>query len=312
MGRAFQNPYLRQERANLHQRLYDVPLHPPYVPPPPEWDGMGSPCTIRQLLTALSHWRGAGATNHPAGFWPHVLELETGPIYLLGPRLSALHQLLTDTQLIRLLCEGCPFNRPQAQIAAASLHSIELDRDDPAARMRAIMCASIFAEWRGDGSELRALPGTGCRLPHTRATMGRLIAGLNEHMFQQDERDETEEAYQAEYPPDGIPLGGFFPPPPSPQDGEPSGSGGAGPATTPRAATTASLRSASPTSGSGGTADGPPRRRLRSSGIQPPARASGGSRRRGSGPAAAPPAADAARPGSPAPPDDAGAVAADP
>jgi hypothetical protein len=65
-----------------------------------------------------------------------------------GPVLSAQHQLLTDAQLIRLLCEGRPFARPTAETASDVLNAIEFDRHDSAARMRAILCASIFFAWR--------------------------------------------------------------------------------------------------------------------------------------------------------------------
>jgi hypothetical protein len=174
---------------------------------------------------------------------------------------------------------------------------------DSAARMRAILCASIFVEWREGGSTHRVRPGTGCRLAHTRATMGRLIAGLNVHMFQQDESRKTKKDYPAVYPPDSIPLGGFFTRSPSPPDGGPSGSGGAGSTTAPRAATAAARSLAAPVSDGGGAVDGPPRRRSHRhpSGEQPWARAPGGLRRWSAGPAAAPLATDAAELGSPAP-----------
>ena len=77
MGGALQDPLLRQERDSLHQALYgscprtDEPRPPDYLPPPASWDAIGD-CTIRMLLTALSHWRGAGAYRHPSGVWPHL------------------------------------------------------------------------------------------------------------------------------------------------------------------------------------------------------------------------------------------------
>jgi hypothetical protein len=40
----------------------------------------------------------------PTGFWQHLYALPSGPRFLLGPVLSARHQLLTDAQLICLLC----------------------------------------------------------------------------------------------------------------------------------------------------------------------------------------------------------------
>ena len=72
MGCALQEPFLRREQVALHRRLYDVPSLA--GPPPAGWDGSGD-CTIRMLLTALSHWRGAGAVRHPTGVWPRLLEL---------------------------------------------------------------------------------------------------------------------------------------------------------------------------------------------------------------------------------------------
>jgi hypothetical protein len=246
MGCALREPYLQREQDNLHRVLYDVPSlvdYPPgrgWTPPPAGWDAIGD-CTIRMLLTALSHWRGAGAIMHPTGVWPRLLELSTGPHFLLGPIPSAQHQLLTDAQLLRLLCEGCPFSRPEARVASDSLNSVELDRHDSAARMRAIFCASIFFEWR-EGEYLRhrqpaadttALrPGVGFRLAHTRATMGRLIAGLNVHMSRQDLSCEQGTDRPVVYVPAAIPLGSLpvaaLPeeqgPPPPPGTGRAGGS----------------------------------------------------------------------------------------
>jgi hypothetical protein len=223
MGCALQEPLLRQEQDNLHRVLYDVPSlvdAPPgrgWKPPPAGCDAIGD-CTIRMLLTALSHWRGARAILHPTGVWPRLLELPSGPRFLLGPIPSAQHQLLTDAQLIRLLCVGCPFARPKARVASDFLNSVELDRHDSAARMRAILCASIFFEWR-EGEYLRqrqpaadtaALrPGAGCRRAHTRASMGQLIAGLNVRMFRQDLSHEQGTDHEVVYGPAAIPLGGF-------------------------------------------------------------------------------------------------------
>ena len=76
MGCALQEPLLRLEQGNLHRVLYAAPsmADAPPLPWPPlltGWDGCGD-CTIRMLLTALSHWRGAGAYRHPSGVWPHL------------------------------------------------------------------------------------------------------------------------------------------------------------------------------------------------------------------------------------------------
>lgn len=228
MGGALKDPFLRREQNDLHKRLYDVPSL--MGSPPAGWDTIGE-CTIRMLLTALSHWRGAGAVLHPTGVWPRLLELPSGPCFLLGPILSAEHQLLTDAELIRLLCEGCPFNRPEARVASVYLNTVELDRHDSAARMRAILCASIFFEWREgeyrrrhqtatDAAALQA--GFGCRLAHTRATMGRLIAGLNVHLSRQDLSHERGTDHPVAYAPGSIPLAGLLmpdsPAEPGPQD----------------------------------------------------------------------------------------------
>ncbi len=90
---------------------------------------------------------------------------------------------------------------------------------DSVPRMRAIFSASIFHEWRDGtyawrGEEARlsmgARPGHGCRLAHCRASMGRLIAGLNVHMFPQTQGIREAIAYAA----DALPAGGFQPPAP--------------------------------------------------------------------------------------------------
>jgi hypothetical protein len=282
MGCALQDPLLRLERDSLHQALYAPCLDPgdrEYTPPGWNWDAVGE-CSIRMLLTALSHWRGAGAHRHPSGIWPHLQALQSGHRFLLGPVPSAQHQLLTDAQLIRLLCEGCPFARPTARRARVDLHSIELDRHDSAARMRAILCASIFCEWReaeyvrtrqpGYVPTARTFPflqpGDGCRLAQTRATMGRLIAGLSVRMFRQDLRDEQGTDALVTYQPAAIPPGGFVTAaPPAEQDPTGSGrAGGAPTAPTTRAPAAPRARSAPAADGDGG-GDGP-----RRSGRRPP------------------------------------------
>jgi hypothetical protein len=82
--------------------------------------------------------------------------------------------------------------------------------------MQAILCADIFHEWREgtyawrrrEGRELGTQPGLGCRLPHCSATMGRLIAGLNVHMFLQG-RGLREAVVYAD---DAVPADGFTQP----------------------------------------------------------------------------------------------------
>ena len=101
------------------------------------------------LLTWVSYWRGAGAALFPAGVWPRLLDYSEGPLFELGPVLSAQHQLLTDDQCLRLLrrllCDGSPFRRPSEE---AFLDSIDLDTHNSPARMCAILLASLFHEWR--------------------------------------------------------------------------------------------------------------------------------------------------------------------
>ena len=134
----------------------------------------------------------------------------------LGPALGPRYPLLTDVQIVRLLCEGCPFPRPHPDALATYLSEIELDVHDPAAQMRAILCADIFHEWRAGsyvwreraGLPLGAQPGLGCRLAHCRATMGRLIAGLNVHMFPQGPGPREAIVYAD----DAVPADGFTPP----------------------------------------------------------------------------------------------------
>ena len=181
---------LREERGALATRFYSAPRRPVHAPVGAAETGQ---CSIRMLLTWVSSWRGAGVILHPAGVWPSWREGPDGPLVELGPALGPRYPLLTDVQIVRLLCEGCPFPRPHPDALATYLSEIELDVHDPAAQMRAILCADIFHEWRAGsyvwrervGLPLGAQPGLGCRLAHCRATMGRLIAGLNVHMFPQ-------------------------------------------------------------------------------------------------------------------------------
>ena len=211
-------PHLRREREILDRRLY---ASIPSVPtgrrgPLPAGDlGLGQ-CSIRMLLTWLSYWRGAGANLFPPGVWPRLIEYERQVMFELGPVLDARHPLLTNEQCIRLLCEGSPFNRGGEDRCRAALEEVELDLHNSPARMRTILMASIFHEWRDGtyawrhtpGMVLTAaeLPGRHCRLAHTRASMGRVIAGLSVDMLQLSFGD-TARAFT--YPEEYHPPGGF-------------------------------------------------------------------------------------------------------
>jgi len=212
-------PHLRREREILHRRLYgsipSIPTGRRGLPAPLGDLGLGQ-CSIRMLLTWLSYWRGAGANLFPPGVWPRLIEYERQVMFELGPVLDARHPLLTDDQCIRLLCEGSPFNRGGGSQCRDALERIELDLHNSPARMRTILLASIFHEWR-DGSYAwrhtpgmalseAALPGLNCRLAHTRASMGRIIAGLSVDMLQLSFGD-TARAFS--YPDEYHPRGGF-------------------------------------------------------------------------------------------------------
>jgi hypothetical protein len=97
---------LHAEHLSLAERLCTLPRQA--VQPAPGDTGVGR-CSIRMLLTWLSHWRGAGAVRYPAGVWPHRHDTSDGPLFELGPALGQRFPLLTDAQLLRLLCEGCQF-----------------------------------------------------------------------------------------------------------------------------------------------------------------------------------------------------------
>ena len=205
---------LREEQAAFHTRLYATPGRPLPVSPSLGVPGFG-PCTIRMLLTWFSHWRGAAAVRHPTGIWPCSYMGPAGPIFELGPAFGPEFPLLSDTQVARLLCEGCPFVRPSLELIPPHLDSLELDTHDSAARMRAILCASIFHEWREGTYAWRreepwlfcASAGYGCRLAHSRATMARLIAGANVHMFRQGPGIREATTYPDDYfPPGGLQL----------------------------------------------------------------------------------------------------------
>ena len=212
-------PHLRREREILDRRLYgsipSIPTGRRGLPAPLGDLGLGQ-CSIRMLLTWLSYWRGAGANLFPPGVWPRLIEYERQVMFELGPVLDARHPLLTDDQCIRLLCEGSPFNRGGGDHCRDALERIELDLHNSPARMRTILLASIFHEWRdgtyawrhtpGMALAAAALPGRNCRLAHTRATMGRIIAGLSVDMLQLSFGD-TERAFS--YPDEYHPRGGF-------------------------------------------------------------------------------------------------------
>jgi hypothetical protein len=211
-------PHLRWEREILDRRLYDripsIPTGRP-LPTPPGDLGLGQ-CSIRMLLTWLSYWRGAGANLFSPGVWPRLTEYEDRVMFELGPVLDARHPLLTNDQCIRLLCEGSLFNRAGEYRCRDALEEIELDLHNSPARMRTILPASIFHEWR-DGTYVwrqtlgfaltpAELPGLNCRLAHTRASMARIIAGLSVDMLQLTYGD-TPRAFS--YPDEYHPSGGF-------------------------------------------------------------------------------------------------------
>ena len=73
----------------------------------------------------------------------------------------------------------------------AILAELRLDVLRSDARMRAILCASLFHEWRessylwwANRSRFDTTPGAGCRLAQTCATMARLIEGLSVDLVQ--------------------------------------------------------------------------------------------------------------------------------
>ena len=186
---------------------------------PPGSFALGS-VSLRQLLTFVSHWQEAGGYLHPLGIWPHQHDRspDAGPLWELGPVASAQYPLLTDDQILSLLCEGSPDLRPSAEVGRDILSGLGLDLHRPDARARAIHCAAIFAEWRDgtyDWQSRNGAPlgdsraGAWCRLAHTRASMGRLIAGLDGSLLQagSDGAGATEAVV---YIAEAIPVGGFF------------------------------------------------------------------------------------------------------
>jgi hypothetical protein len=88
--------------------------------------------------------------------------------------------------------------------------------------MRAVFCASIFHEWR-EGTYLwrqapesrtpgAARPGFRDRLVFTRASMGRLVAGLDAHLAPLVGGSDSEFAGAFVYPEGSVPVEGFAPP----------------------------------------------------------------------------------------------------
>ena len=206
---------LRNEQGSLHSRLYEAPRGTTH--PPPGTFGSPGLISLRQLLTFVSHWRGADTFLHPAGIWPHRFDSDNGPRFHLGPIPCPQFPLLTDAQILALLCEGSPFFRPAVATGLAILANLRLDVHRSDARMRAILCASLFYEWREGSYIWRAnrrtfdiTPGAGCRLAQTRATMARLIAGLSVDLVQAGPAvADPGYAQVVIYAPDAIPAGGF-------------------------------------------------------------------------------------------------------
>jgi hypothetical protein len=137
---------LQRERAHLQRNLYTFPRESTVLPPGlAELVADPGPTSIRQLLTATSTWRGPGAYLLPMGVWPHLRDTNAGMFFQLGPVASDRSPLLSDAQLLGLVCEGSPEPRPSIDEALRRLH---LDVDDPAALQRARHAALIFARWR--------------------------------------------------------------------------------------------------------------------------------------------------------------------
>jgi hypothetical protein len=178
---------LQRERAHLQRNLFTFPRESTVLPPGlAELVADPGPTSIRQLLTAMSTWRGPGAYLLPMGVWPHLRDTNAGMVFQLGPVASDRSPLLSDAQLLGLVCEGSPEPRPSIDEALRRLH---LDVDDPAALQRARHAALIFAQWRlgadiesDTGRRGVCAVGASCRLLRYRAAMARLIAGVDDDL----------------------------------------------------------------------------------------------------------------------------------
>jgi hypothetical protein len=213
MGGSPSSPQLQRELANLSRSLYTLPHESSASPPGLPYHG---PTTIRQLLTGVSTWRGPGAFRLPAGIWPHMRNSRSGTAVLLGLMPSERFPLLSDAQLLGLLCEGSPEPRPAI---ADALRYFRLDAIDPAARARQV--ALIFSEWRlgadiADTGRRGEPAGSSCRLPRFRAAMARLIAGVDDDLRPLPVIDPPGADPAGDlaggppaYPPDTIPAGGL-------------------------------------------------------------------------------------------------------
>jgi hypothetical protein len=127
----------------------------------------------------------------------------------LGPVECRDYPLLTDAQIVSLLCAGSPDARPSLDNAVRVLEGLRLDYANSEARARAILCAGMFHEWRESvyfltGAGARTSLGAACRLAHTRASMARLVAGLNVAFVRSGPP-----GGRVDYPADALPAGGF-------------------------------------------------------------------------------------------------------
>jgi hypothetical protein len=78
----------------------------------------------------------------PAGEKPHMRNTRSATAVLFGPAPSERFPLLSDAQLLGLLCEGSPEPRPSI---ADALQYLRLDAIDPASLQRAQQVALIFS-----------------------------------------------------------------------------------------------------------------------------------------------------------------------
>ena len=199
--------------SELHaeRTRYGAALYPPReefhtAPAGKEARGISTP---RVVLSWFSHWRGHGGNGHAAGIWPVMKD--DGVRMTLGPSASGQFPMLSDAQILGLLCEGSPEPRPTVEAGLAGLAALRLDADDPATLQRARDIALLFVETRWEAHLLYAAGqgasvGVSSRLPCYRAAMARLIAGVGPDLQPLPTRavDAAARAYpQAALPEDG-------------------------------------------------------------------------------------------------------------
>ena len=147
----------------------------PAAVPLPAAAALPEPVSLRQVLTFLTHWR-LNPSSHPVGIFPAWLSSRGVSSWMLGPEACQEYPLLSDDQILGLLCEGSEMERSTLAAWPEVLAALHLDERNDAARDRATLLASVVLAMGEQGA--RARPRGRCPLAWSLAAFAHLIANI--------------------------------------------------------------------------------------------------------------------------------------